>query len=97
MDANEENSESSTTECPTWYLPAENDTSKCVCGNTLNGKMDCLEGGQSESEYIGWSRALPTQMNNCVLVICQYVPTSVEVKGTILYLITMFPQNVSES
>ena len=28
--------------CPTWYLPAENED-KCVCGNTISGKLRCLE------------------------------------------------------
>jgi len=29
-------------ECPTWYYPADNDDSKCVCGSLTGEEVLCL-------------------------------------------------------
>ena len=78
-----------TTECPTWYLPAENDTSKCVCGNILSGKIKCLE-GERVSMLV---ESCITYTEEQLVGVCRYVPSD----GKLLKdLYITFPKNVSK-
>ncbi len=45
------------TTCPTWYMPASNDSEKCVCGDTItyifDGKLKCLP-NERVSLFVGY-------------------------------------------
>lgn len=75
--------------CPTWYLPTENDT--CTCGSTVDGNVKCSQ----EKEQI----SLLTQVcitytdEQLLLGECPYIHSGARLPD-IVY--TTVPQNVSE-
>ncbi len=83
----ERNFKNFTIECPTWYVPAENNTSKCICGDTLNGRMKCLN-GEGVSILVG--SCITYTDEQLLLGNCRYVPS----KRDNVYITV--PDNVSE-
>ena len=85
-----ENDDGTPKDCPTWYLPAENDTSKCVCGNTLNGNLKCLE---REEIGILFDMCITYMDEQALVGVCPYLPSGGNVQANIY---TTVPKNISD-
>jgi hypothetical protein len=79
-------------ECPTWYLPSESDPGSCVCGNTLNGKVRCLQDEQV-SVVVGNCMSYDEELGEPVVGLCPY---SVHDASQSNFLYTTMPKNVSK-
>ena len=78
-------------ECPTWYSPVQNDSEKCLCGDTDSGKIECLP-NERVSMQIG--NCMTYTGNQTLIGACSYVAINNSLVLNNIY--TNLPQNLSE-
>ncbi len=77
-------------DCPTWYSPIGNDSEKCSCGDTIDGRIKCQPNGRVSI----WKGNCMTYTGNQTLFgTCSFVSSNL--MATVDDFITL-PQNVSE-
>ena len=75
--------------CPTWYLPAKNGISTCVCGHTLHNKVHCLEDDRV-SLLVG--NCMTYTDNQALVGLCPYAAHD---SDPVSNLYTTMPKNLS--
>ncbi len=58
-------------DCPTWYTPVWNDSEKCLCGDTVSGKIKCLA---NERVSMLAKNCMTYAGNQTLIGWCSYVP-----------------------
>ncbi len=77
-------------DCPTWYTPVWNDSEKCLCGDTVSGKIKCLA---NEKVSMFGGNCMTYTSNQTLIGVCSYVASNSTPTDDIF---TTLPQNVSE-
>lgn len=77
-------------ECPTWYRLSESDPDKCVCGDTLDGKVRCL---QDEQVGMVVGNCMTYTNDETLIGLCPYAPSKASFLDDIY---TTLPSNVSD-
>ncbi len=79
-----------TTVCPTWYTPDANNSAKCSCGETFDGKLRC-----QQDEQIGMvvGNCMTQTENQTLIGLCPYTVHNVDL---IQSLYTTMPKNISK-
>ena len=77
-------------QCPTWYLPAKNGSGSCVCGDTINNKIECLV-----DQQVGLldGNCMTYTDNQTLIGLCPYSPHR---SDAVTSLYTTVPKNISE-
>ncbi len=78
-------------DCPTWYTPVWNNSEKCLCGDTVSGKIKCLA---NERVSMVEQNCMTYAGNQTLIGLCSYVPINNSLTLNRIY--TTLPQNVSE-